>query len=564
MEEMIRESDAEYVIGVDVGTGSARAGIFNLRGRMISTAVHPILIFRPQANHVEHSSQNIWQAVCSAVRGALKSGEVNPQQVVGISFDATCSLVALDKNDQPITISLGGDSSHNVIVWMDHRAEKQADEINLTRHRVLDYVGGTISPEQEPPKLKWIKENLPETWQNAAKFFDLADYLVYEASGKNVRSFCTVVCKWTYMGHEGEHGNWDKSFFKEIDLDDLFLENRVGEAIRPMGTKVGELTIKAASELGLSTNTAVGIGIIDAHAGGIGSFGMLAPEETSGERNIEQTLALIGGTSSCHMAVASTAKFVEGVWGPYYGAMIPGMWLAEGGQSATGALLDHVIANHAYTSQLKADAALQGETVYTLLNRKVAELKSGSQGEQLTGNFHLLPDFLGNRSPRADSQARGMISGLTLDSSFESLAVLYYATIQAVAYGTRHIIEALNDGGYQISRIHAAGGGTKNPLWLQEHADITGCNIYIAKDSESVLLGTSILAAVASGKYPSILEAMKAMSSPAEVIKPNFAVRDFHAAKYEVFKLMYQHQLEYKRIMNGALQGQTAIASSAD
>lgn len=563
MVEMIKESNAEYVIGVDVGTGSARAGIFDLRGRMISTAVHPIRIFRPEANHVEHSSQDIWLAVCRAVKAALKSGEVNPQNVVGISFDATCSLVALDKEDQPVTMSLGGDASHNVIVWMDHRAEKQADEINRTKHRVLDYVGGTISPEQEPPKLKWVKENLPDTWRRAAKFLDLADYLVYQASGKDVRSFCTVVCKWMYMGHEGEHGNWDKSFFKEIDLEDLFLDNRAGEAIRPMGTKVGELTAKAAGKLNLMANTAVGVGIIDAHAGGIGSLGMLATGEKAGERNIERTLALIGGTSSCHMAIAPEARFVGGVWGPYYGAMIPGMWLAEGGQSATGALLDHVIANHAYAAQLKTDAAAQGETVYTLLNRKVERMKAGSSGgELLTGNFHLLPDFLGNRSPRADSQSRGMISGFALDSSFESLAVLYYATIQAVAYGTRHIIESLNASGYQINRIHACGGGTKNPLWLQEHADITGCSIYIAKDFESVLLGTSILAAVAAGKYASILDAMEAMSPPAEVIEPNFAARDFHAAKYEVFKLMYEHQLEYKRIMNGALRGQTATAAS--
>lgn len=551
MEETNLERTAEYVIGVDVGTGSARAGIFDLHGKMISTAVHPIKIFRPQPNHVEHSSQDIWTAVCSAVRGAVGSGGVNPQSVVGISFDATCSLVALDGENQPVTMSLGGDPSHNVIVWMDHRAEQQADEINRTRHRVLDYVGGTISPEQEIPKLKWVKENLPNTWQKAAKFLDLADYLVYEASGKDVRSLCTVVCKWTYLGHEGEHGSWDKSFFEEIDLNDLFLNDRAGKTIRPMGTRVGSLSPQSANDLGLTENTVVGVGIIDAHAGGIGSLGMFAPGETAGE--IEQTLALIGGTSSCHMAVAPEARFVEGVWGPYYGAMIPGMWLAEGGQSATGALLDHVIENHAYTAQLKADAATQGETVYTLLNRKVEQLKAGGGEENLTGNLHLLPDFLGNRSPRADSHSRGMISGLTLDSSFESLALLYYATIQAVAYGTRHIIESLNASGYEINRIHACGGGTKNGLWLQEHADITGCSIYVAKECESVLLGTSVLAAVAAEKYASIPEAMAAMSPQAEMIKPDFGKSNFHKAKYKVFKQMYEDQLEYRRIMSDAL-----------
>ncbi len=409
MEAENRENKQEYVIGVDVGTGSARAGIFALDGRMIASAVHPIKIFRPAANHVEQSSADVWAAVCRCVREALETGKVDSVNVIGISFDATCSLAALDENDAPVTVSTTGNDEQNIIVWMDHRAEKQTDEINQTKHRVLEYVGGRISPEQEIPKLKWIKENLPETWKRTAKFLDLADFLTYRASGKNVRSLCTVVCKWTYMGHEGEFGSWDESFFKEIDLEDLFVNNRVGEAVRPMGTFAGNLTAQAAEELGLSTETAVGIGIIDAHSGGIGSLGMRAANEEIGDENIEQTLALIGGTSSCHMAIATEPRFVEGVWGPYFGAMIPGMWLAEGGQSATGALLDHVIENHAYAAQLKRDAAANNTTIYVLLNREVERLKSGA-GEEPTSNFHLLPDFLGNRSPRADVHSRGMIA----------------------------------------------------------------------------------------------------------------------------------------------------------
>ena len=208
------ENKQEYVVGVDVGTGSARAGIFALDGRMISSAVYPIKMFRPAANHVEQSSEDIWSAVCQCVREALETGKVDSHTIVGISFDATCSLVALDENDAPVTVSTTGNDEQNIIVWMDHRAEKQTDEINETKHRVLDYVGGKISPEQEIPKLKWIKENLPETWNRTAKFLDLADFLTYRASGKNVRSLCTVVCKWTYLGHEGEYGSWDESFFK--------------------------------------------------------------------------------------------------------------------------------------------------------------------------------------------------------------------------------------------------------------------------------------------------------------------------------------------------------------
>jgi ribulose kinase len=164
---------------------------------------------------------------------------VEPSRVVGIGFDATCSLVALDRDDRPITVSPTGDPDRNVIVWMDHRAAKQADSINATGHAVLRYVGGKLSPEQEPPKLKWIKEKLPETWAGAGKFLDLADFLVFRACGDDVRSQCTVVCKWTYLGHEGDGGAWDMSFFSQIDLDDLFEGGRAGTRVAPLGSRAG-------------------------------------------------------------------------------------------------------------------------------------------------------------------------------------------------------------------------------------------------------------------------------------------------------------------------------------
>jgi ribulose kinase len=251
------------------------------------------------------------------------------------------------------------------------------------------------------------------------------------------------------------------------------------------------------------------------------------------------------------MAVSEEPRFIPGVWGPYFGAMIPGMWLNEGGQSATGALIDHVIADHGACPELSRMAESSGRSVYEVLNDEVARLRGEVAGHEPTADLHVLPYFHGTRSPRADSRARGMVSGLALDGSLRALALLYYATIQAIAYGTRHIIEEMNRHGYSISRVHACGGGTKNPLWLQEHADVTGCDTYVARDTDAVLLGSAILAAVAAGAYPSVLEAMRAMSPRAEVIRPNAARRAFHEAKYRVFMRMYDHQQEYRQIMAG-------------
>jgi FGGY-family pentulose kinase len=484
------------------------------------------------------------------VRDCLEASGVDPARVVGIGFDATCSLVAVDEDDAPVSVAVDGDPERDVIVWMDHRAAAEAEAINRTGHRVLEYVGGALSPEQQPPKLRWLKTHLPESWRDTARFLDLADFLVYRASGEDARSLCTVVCKWTYLGHEGEHGAWDRSFFEQIGLGDLFAPDRIGERVRPMGTPAGPLTPRAAAELGLTARTVVGVGMIDAHAGGVGSLGMTDGDGPADVARLERTIALVGGTSSCHMATAPEARFVPGVWGPYFGAMIPGMWLTEGGQSATGALLDHVIESHAFAPRLHALASESGRTVYELLNREVAALRERG-GEEPTADLHVLPDFHGNRSPRADPHARGMISGLALDASLESLARVYLATIQAIAYGTRHIVDALNARGYAIDRIHASGGGTRNPLWLQEHADVTGCDVHVARDSESVLLGAAILGAVAAGRFPSIVGAMAAMSPRAEAVRPDPRRADFHARKHRVFLTMYDHQQEYRRMMAG-------------
>jgi D-ribulokinase len=161
-----------YLVGVDVGTGAVRAGIFDCEGALLASAETPIDVFYPQENYAEQSSAGIWAAAVRSVREALRDSGVSPRKVIALGFDATCSLVALGRSNQPLTVSPTGDPSRNVIVWMDHRAQDQADHINATAHDVLRYVGGKLSPEQEPPKLKWIKENLPETWANAGKFLD--------------------------------------------------------------------------------------------------------------------------------------------------------------------------------------------------------------------------------------------------------------------------------------------------------------------------------------------------------------------------------------------------------
>jgi FGGY-family pentulose kinase len=530
-------------LGVDVGTGSVRAALFDRAGVRRGMGTHPIQIFREE-DFVEQSSDDIWQAAGVAIRAALRTAGAAPEEVAGIGFDATCSLVALDAADRPVSVSPTGNDAQNVIVWMDHRATAEAERINQTGHEVLSYVGGRISPEMQSPKLLWLKEQRPGAWQRAQRLLDLADFMSYRATGSDARSLCTSVCKWTYLGHEQRFRD---DFFQQIGLGDLVDDGyrRIGQSIRPMGERAGTLRELAAEELGLAPGIPVAIGIIDAHAGGLGMLGAPIAGVSPTAESLEQRVALIGGTSSCHMAVSREPKFVPGIWGPYFSAMIPGLWLTEGGQSATGALIDHTIQSHARFAELEAGRA------HAALNERIAALAADvAFPAELTRDLHVLPYHHGNRSPRADPSLRGVVSGLKLSDSIEQLALLYFATIQAIAHGTRHILETMNEHGYRIDTILACGGDTKNPLFVREHADITGCRVVLPREPEAVLLGSAILGAAASGDFASLLDAMSVMNVAGTVIEPaGGEVARYHQKKHAVFRKLYDDFGSWRALM---------------
>jgi FGGY-family pentulose kinase len=550
-------SATRLFIGVDVGTGSARAGVFTASGQMLGSSSHPIQMWKPKPDFVEQSSSDIWQACARVVREAMKQAGASAADVAGIGFDATCSLVALDAHDKPVSVSPTGNDEQNIIVWMDHRSIPQAERINKTKHPVLKYVGGVISPEMQTPKLLWLKENLPNTWKRTTRFIDLPDYLTYRATGDDTRSLCTTVCKWTYLGHKGNDGaGWDASYFNKIGLGDLAKEGfqRIGRRVRPMGEAIGNgLTEKAAADFGLKAGTPVGVSIIDAHAGGLGLLGAPIGGSNVTTQALGTRLALIGGTSSCHMAVSPGPRYIHGIWGPYFSAMIPGLWLTEGGQSATGALIDHVIFSHAAAAPLQVEAEKAKKTIYQLLNERLdvlAKAEGVAHPAELTRDLHIQPDFHGNRSPRANPTLRGGIIGLTLSASPDDLALLYLAAIQSVAYGTRHILEEMNKKGYAIKVLLACGGGTKNPIFLREHADITGCKVVLPKEPEAVLLGSAVLGAVAGGAHISVLSAMNAMNSVEKVVEPGKGrIAAYHAKKYKVFHRLHADFMACRKIM---------------
>src|SRR3569623_3003231 len=141
----------DLLVAVDVGTGSARAGVVSATGVLLGRAERPIDMRRADANHAEHDSEQIWQAIGLAVKSAMNLAKAKPQDVAGISFDATCSLVARDRDGAPLPVSKDGEARWDTIVWLDHRALTEANDCTATGHPVLDSIGGVLSPEMEVP-----------------------------------------------------------------------------------------------------------------------------------------------------------------------------------------------------------------------------------------------------------------------------------------------------------------------------------------------------------------------------------------------------------------------------
>ncbi len=515
----------------------------------LGTARNPITLWHEAGSVVEQSSSEIWSACAASVQTAMREAAISPAAVKGLGFDATCSLVALDAGGEPLTVSASGDHRRNVIVWMDHRAVAEARHVNETRDDVLRYVGGAVSPEMEIPKLLWLKRHLPSTFHAAGHFLDLADYLSFRATGSTARSICTLGCKWNYLAHDRR---WSDSYFaarrpRRTGLGWL-RENRQRDR-RPRLTARRGPDRRCRARFGLPEGTPVAASLIDAHAGGVGTIG--GRDKSGGPVDVCRRLAYIMGTSACIMATTSEPCFVPGVWGPYYSAMVPGFWLNEGGQSAAGAAIDHLVRSHPAYDEAVAAARAGGMEILEFLERRIlARAASPGQAAWLGRDVHVFPEFIGNRSPFADPDSRAIVAGLDLDADIGSMERLFVAGLCGLAYGLADVVDAFGAQGIDSDLMVIAGGAGRSPLVRQIMADTTGLRIAVPETQEPVLLGAAMLGAVAAGSCGSIGEAMAAMSGIGCLSEPTApGMADFHRTKRKIHGLMRALDRDSRDIM---------------
>ncbi|MCB1388454.1 MAG: FGGY family pentulose kinase [Rhodobacteraceae bacterium] len=514
---------ASYLVAVDVGTRSARAGVFDTDGHMLARAVAPLGVTDMPGQRAEYASDQIWDAVCSAVQAAVAGSGVDPGSIAGLGFDATCSLVLRSEDGSALDLGQGRDT----IAWYDHRAEAQARACTATGHRLIGHLGGAMSPEMQTPKLMWLKQHRPALWSRLGEARDLADHLTARATGSRAASGCALAAKWPFLP---DHGGWQHDFLAAVGLEDLLARAGLPEVAAPVDRPVGRLSEDAAERLGLRSGLPVAAGMIDAYAGALGTVG-LRPEAAP-----DQCLTLIAGTSNCIMAITRRPLFARGIWGPSRDTVLPGFWTSEGGQSAAGAALEYVL-------DLWPATGLSARPGHEAVLARIADALE-EQGTSFGADLDVLPDFNGNRSPLSDASARGVVSGLTLDRSVEGLCALYWRTAVSLALGVRQIMELLNPNGSGADSLAIAGGLARTPILKQLFADVTGLKVLRSRADDVVLLGTAIAAATAAGLHPDLLGAARAMSRLEKVIEPDAARHAGYDRDYRVMLRMQAHRDE--------------------
>ncbi|KAG5354716.1 putative sugar kinase [Yarrowia sp. B02] len=566
-----------HYIGVDVGTGSARACLMNAEGEIVSLASKNITKWEPVPDYINQSSTEIWESVCFCTKKVIEDSGVDPAQVKGIGFDATCSLVVLDEENKPVAVGPDFHDSHqNILLWMDHRAGKQTKKINRSGFKLLDYVGGRMSVEMEIPKILWLKDNMPEDVFAKCKFYDLPDYLTHQATGQETRSFCSITCKQGFepVGVDNSTEGWNRDFLTAIGLPELVEDDFAklggsfkehGKNILSAGDAIGPLSEESAKELGLTTATIVGSAVIDAYAGWIGTVAaktdILKESHPSYTESIElatHRLAAVAGTSTCHLIMSKEPIFVPGVWGPYRDVLEKGYWLAEGGQSATGELLHHILTSHPAHLELVAKAGEAGISTFDWLNNRLEEMKLERNAGSLlylTRNMFFYGDLHGNRSPIADSSMKGAFIGLDFDVSLDNLALHYLCAVEFIAQQTRQIVEALNNAGHQVNQIYLSGGQCRNHVLTQIMSSATGYPLIIPKYIDAaVVLGSAMLGARAAHKKD-LWEIMGELSGPGKAIYPETDTLDKKIldAKYAIFLDQAETQQKYRAQVAKAL-----------
>jgi L-ribulokinase len=541
----------KYVIGLDYGTDSIRALIVNAaNGAEIATHVfyYPRwkkgLYCDPSQSQYRQHPLDYLEGLEVSIKNALKkAGKEVAKNVVGISVDTTGSTpCAVDQNGTPLSMLAEFSDNPNgmFILWKDHTANKEAEEINQLAHRwdvdFTKYVGGIYSSEWFWAKILRTLRVDKKVQKAAFSWVEHCDWVSAELTGNTdplsiFRSRCAAGHK--AMWHEEFEGLPSEDFLTKLDPLLSGLRERLFRNTYTSDLPMGNISKKWAKKLGLSENVVIGVGAFDAHMGAVGA-------------HIEPyTFVRVMGTSTCDMLIAPNEEvghlLIRGICGQVDGSIIPNMLGMEAGQSAYGdvyAWFQRLLSFPLKTFMSEKQAEKMAEKIIPALAEQAAKLP-------LSINDPVALDwFNGRRTPDANHTLKGLISGLNLSHDAPHI---FKALVEATAYGSKAIVDRFNTEGVKIEKVVAIGGvAKKSPFVMQVLADVLQMPIKVVRSEQACALGAAMCAATAAGVYKTMEEAQKAMSSgfDAEYL-PN-------KAKGEVYQKLYEKYIKMGNFIENA------------
>jgi len=499
-----------YVLGVDYGTLSGRALVVRVSdGAELGSAVHeyangvidrilPASGEQLPPDWALQDPDDYREVLRRAVPEALRAAGVAPEQIVGIGVDFTaCTVLPTLADGTPLCElpELRERAHAYVKLWKHHAAQPQADRINALAHeRAEPWIGrygGRISSEWEYAKGLQLLEEDPEVYHRAARWIEATDWITWQLTGSESRNACTA----GYKGILQDGARPSAEYLAALNPDFTDFTAKLEHPISALGALAGGLSKEAAGWTGLPEGIAVSVGNVDAH--------VTAPAVKAVEPG---RMVAIMGTSTCHVVSGpggGAPADVAGMCGVVDGGIIAGLWGYEAGQSGVGDIFAWFTSRFV-SPELHAEAAERGLSLHELLTEQAAAEPVGAHG-LISLDWHS-----GNRSVLVDHHLSGLVLGLTLATEPHEV---YRSLLEATAFGTRVIVEALEAGGVAVTEYIAAGGLTKNSFLMQLYADVLRRPVSLAGSAQAPALGAAIHAAVAAGQYADVAAAAAAMGS---------------------------------------------------
>jgi L-ribulokinase len=524
-----------FTLGIDFGTNSVRALVVRCRdGAEFGSCVVPYpsghqgVLLDPQDHNLarQHPGDylvGLEKGVKGALAAAKKKRGFDPAKVVGIGVDTTgSSPLPVDARNLPLALDRKWRKHPGAQCWLwkDHTSVREAARITAlaAQHRpqFIAKCGNTYSSEWFWSKIWHCLAVAPRVFDAAYSWVELADWIPSVLAGvTDPRSVKRGVCA---AGHKALYAeDWgglpDKEFLALLDPKLAALRDRLYERAYDATEPAGNLCDAWAAKLGLRAGIPIAIGEFDVHYGAIGC-GVA-----------EGVLVKVIGTSTCDCGVVSASKTVPdipGICGIVKGAILPGFYGIEAGQSAVGDIFKWWV-----EVVCEGDAALHAR-----FTREAAKQKPGGHG------LLALDWNNGNRTILVDQQLTGLLLGQTL---YTTPAEIYRALIEATAFGARAILERIREYGVRVDRIVCAGGiAEKNSLLMQIYADITGCTMQVSGSSQACALGSAVSAAVLAGAHRDFPNAQKAMTSVARrSYRPRAAARKVYDRLYALYRQVH-------------------------